>query len=270
MAYQDFDGGENYPLALIAGDLIIIPTPITIHSNSYRAFYASLHRNEEFCQMGFGEHFPAVDWSDEDTYNVIGGWDVSVSWKTRGMGDFAVGTLPGSPSSTAESWARDAFGLDIMIDDLSFKSHDGKTVKAQIVKTGVGAVREVVRLAREKIDSLHWVGYTGVREATEENLRGENPDSNLPPLPHWLERIEIRYGVSPAEWGKGIAIRATSAVVEWAAAYRDVRMFIAETERDNSRSGRILQRLGFTTLAENKYWRQASQIEWERPAVLDG
>jgi len=39
--------------------------------------------------------------------------------------------------------------------------------------------------------------------------------------------------------------------MEWAVVERGVRRFIAETERDNSRSGRVLEKLGFTMSGTN-------------------
>ncbi|KAH7321438.1 hypothetical protein BKA65DRAFT_408814, partial [Rhexocercosporidium sp. MPI-PUGE-AT-0058] len=41
-------------------------------------------------------------------------------------------------------------------------------------------------------------------------------------------------------WRVGIVRNAAEAVIQWA-----VRRFIAKTERDNSRSGRVLEKLGF-------------------------
>jgi len=51
--------------------------------------------------------------------------------------------------------------------------------------------------------------------------------------------------------------------MEWAVVERGVRRFIAETERDNSRSGRVLEKLGFTMSGTN-YWKEPDEIEWEK------
>lgn len=57
-------------------------------------------------------------------------------------------------------------------------------------------------------------------------------------------------------WGTGIARIAAKAVMQWAVVERGVRRFIAETERENSRSGRVLEKLGFTISGTDycKYW----------------
>lgn len=110
------------------------------------------------------------------------------------------------------------------------------------------------------LENIKWVGYAGVRDAKysmPEPMEGE------PPLPHWKELTEIRYGVSPDYWGKGIATEAARSVIYWAAAECSIERFVAETQKENSRSGAILKKLGFVESDAN-YWKEPSYIEWER------
>jgi RimJ/RimL family protein N-acetyltransferase len=44
---------------------------------------------------------------------------------------------------------------------------------------------------------------------------------------------------------------------------RGAKRFIAETERDNVRSGRVLEKLEFR-LSGTNYWKEPSEVEWER------
>ncbi|KAJ4321005.1 hypothetical protein N0V84_005586 [Fusarium piperis] len=224
------------PVALIKSNLILVPTPVAISSPSYRAFYASLHANTSFCEMGFGEHFPARSWTDEETYEIISTRDVNNDWRNRGVGDFAVGLL--EPEDQKRILGENAVTRNLSVS--------GPAGNEQIRVLDAG--RESLAL-----EEIEWVGYAGVRQ-------GRNVDH----ISSWKDKVEIRYGVSPNHWGKRIANRSAEVVMDWAAAERGVTKFIAETQRANSRSGRVLERLGFVQLEESKYWKEPTEVEWER------
>lgn len=224
------------PVALIKSNLILVPTPVAISSPSYRAFYASLHADTSFCEMGFGEHFPARSWTDEQTYEIISTRDVNNDWRTRGVGDFAVGLL--EPEDQKRILGDNAVTKNISAPGV------GEDERIRVLGTG----RESLAL-----EEIEWVGYAGARQAR-----------NVGHISSWKEKVEIRYGVSPNHWGKRIANRSAEAVMDWAAAERGVTKFIAETERANTRSGRVLERLGFVRLEEAKYWKEPTEVEWER------
>ncbi|KAL3461731.1 GNAT domain-containing protein [Aspergillus heterothallicus] len=214
--------------------LILIPTPIAVNHQYYRSLYGGLHADVDFCEMAFGAHFPARNWSDDETRRVIQTRDIDRSWKRYGLGDFAVGVRP-SPVLDDGSDS----GISILKQD-GFRKLAGPNGKG--------------------FDALEWVGYAGVRDATTTSLPPrETGDPNLPP---WQEMVEIRYGISPKYWGKGIAKEAADAVMQWAIDARGVRRFIAETERENERSAGLLKKLGFTASGTN-YWKEPSEIEWE-------
>ncbi|KAJ5133172.1 hypothetical protein N7448_001797 [Penicillium atrosanguineum] len=221
--------------AILTPRLIIFPTTFAISSKSYRALYAALHADENFCQVAFGEHFQARNWSDDETREWIETRDIGRCWNPRGLGDFAVGL-------------RESISLDETISHYS---------------TSVLKESEFTLLAgpnAERLDQIEWVGYAGVRDATTTSLpkRGVD-DTNLPP---WDEMVELRYGLSPKSWGKGIAKEAAEAVMQWAANERGVKRFIAETERDNRQSARLLDKLGFVASGTD-YWKEPSEVEWE-------
>jgi RimJ/RimL family protein N-acetyltransferase len=233
------DNGDSIDqFAILTPRLIIVPTPTAISFNSYRALYSDLHANVEFCQMGFGHHFPARVWSDKETRDVIQTRDIERCWQRRGLGDFAVG-LRGP--STFEP------------DNHSTQNDDFTTLK------GDDYLR-VAGLNNIDLAASEWVGYAGLRDATTTSMPLRVPGD--PALPSWIEMIELRYGVSPEFWGQGIAQEASKAIMQWSVDERGIKRFIAETERGNSRSAKLLQKLGFT-LSGTDYWKEPSELEWE-------
>ncbi|KAF7527448.1 hypothetical protein PCG10_002851 [Penicillium crustosum] len=189
--------------------------------------------------MGFGHHFPARVWSDEETRDVIQTRDIGRCWQRRGLGDFAVGLR--GPST---------FELD---------NHHPTQNDGFVTLKGDDYIR-VAGLNNTHIAASEWVGYAGLRDATTTSMPPREPGD--PELPSWVEMIELRYGVSPKFWGQGIAQEASKAIMRWSVDERGVKRFIAETERDNSRSGKLLQKLGFT-LSDTTYWKEPSELEWE-------
>ena len=51
--------------------------------------------------------------------------------------------------------------------------------------------------------------------------------------------------------------------MRWGVSERGAKRFIAETERENTRSGRVLEKMGFRN-SETKYWKEPGEVEWER------
>ena len=171
--------------------------------------------------------------------------DVALCWEKRGLGDFAVGLRPSSLDGN--------YGVS------------GKTLSAGASDSKVLLVMgsEFGRLCGADWQFLHsveWVGYAGVRDATTTSLPAETRAE--PSLPPWREMVEVRYGVAPRLWGTGIAREAFEAVMRWAVEEMRVVRFIAETERDNKRSARVLEKLGFS-LSDTNYWKEPSEVEWE-------
>ncbi|KAF1950219.1 hypothetical protein CC80DRAFT_391965, partial [Byssothecium circinans] len=67
------------PSIFLTPRLILVPTPLAIDSRAYISLYQGLHANE-FCEMGFGDGFPAVQWTEKQTREKIQGFDVGESW----------------------------------------------------------------------------------------------------------------------------------------------------------------------------------------------
>lgn len=235
---------DSTHFVLLTPRLILLPTPTAVSQLSYRRLYSELHSDNAFCQMAFGDHFPARKWNDEETRDVIETRDIERSWRKRGLGDFAVGLREVVPGSTK-------FGDDFF---------------AQKEDPGVVIVRgdDFELLAgsnNERLSDIKWVGYAGVRDATTTSIPSNaSQDTVFPP---WRQMIELRYGIFPQFWGEGIAAEASKTVMQWAVDERGVERFIAETERHNTRSARCLEKLSFV-LSGTNYWQEPSEVEWER------
>ncbi|KAF2629745.1 hypothetical protein BU25DRAFT_409011 [Macroventuria anomochaeta] len=237
------------PFVLITERLIIVPTPIAVRFNAYVQLYGSLHASEAFCQMAFGPHFLARKLSDEGTKNAIFTRDLERCWKRRGLGDLAVALR-----------IRDD-GSDVISSDIGRRLEGGEIVNiVQVIDDG-GSNISLGELGSQILNDIEWVGYAGVRDATTTSM----PDwvEGDDPLPPWQEMIELRYGVHGNYWGKGVAGEAARAVMQWAVSEKGVRRFIAETEKTNTRSGKVLQKMGFRESGTN-YWKEPSETEWEK------
>lgn len=227
---------------LLTPRLVLIPTPLAVNIKSYVNLYASLHADAAFCEMGFGASFPARNWTEEETREIILTRDIARCWQERHLGDLAVGLR-----STAQ------------IDQLTTRPITGTNDQVHIIE------EHETETISQALSNVEWVGYAGVRDATTTSMPLRT-DAD-PPLPHWQEMIELRYGVAPAYWGKGMAREAAEAVMQWASRERGVKRFIAETEKENARSARVLEKMSFVKRDGIDYWKEGGEVEWERVFV---
>lgn len=242
MAEEQPSSALPIPFAILTPRLILIPTPLAISNASYLALYASLHADASFCEMGFGASFPVKAWTQNETRQTIATRDIARSWEKRNLGDFAVGLRP-----TAQ------------IDHMISRPLVENELQVHIVEDDTAAT------LAQACSATEWIGYAGVREATTTSMPSRTPSD--PPLPAWQEMIELRYGVAQAYWGKGMAREAAEAVMLWAKCERGIKRFIAETERANKRSARVLEKMGFVRSGTD-YWKDDEEVEWERRAAL--
>jgi hypothetical protein len=248
MSSQISDYLQN-PFILLTERLIIVPTPIAIRFIAYVQLYGSLHASEAFCEMAFGPHFLARKMSDESTKNVILTRDLERCWQRRGLGDLAVALR-----------IRDD-GSDIIPSGIGRTLGGERTVSVVDVVIDGDSNFLIGGLSSHILDDVEWVGYAGVRDATTTSMPDRTADDRL--LPPWQEMIELRYGVHCHYWGKGVAGEAAGAAMHWATHEKGVRRFIAETEKTNTRSGKVLQKMGFRESGTN-YWKEPSETEWEK------
>ncbi|ORY58337.1 GNAT domain-domain-containing protein [Leucosporidium creatinivorum] len=231
---------SNYtPFILLTPRLLLAPTPSLLSNLAYRTLYASLHAIPEFCEMGFGPDWGPKVWDEQEAYEMVAK-EVERNWAVRRLGDFGMGLWSGE----REGKGRVLGGVEEWGE---IRLVQGEELERS-VKDGLW-------------EQVEWAGYAGVREARLPPLE-EGDD----PRPSWLELVELRYGLSPAHWGKGLAPESARAVLRWAAAERGVKRFIAETEKLNVRSGAVLQRMGFEA-TETNFWKEESERCWVKPVA---
>ncbi|KAJ5787870.1 hypothetical protein N7457_002860 [Penicillium paradoxum] len=237
---MDSDFGDSFEqFAILTPRFILVPTTTAVSFSSYRALYSELHASVEFCQMGFGHHFPARKWSDEETRKWIETRDIGRCWRKRGLGDFAVGLREASTFEPS-------------------KNNTQNEAECTVIRGDEYA--QIAGCENTHLAALEWVGYAGVRDATTTSMPPREPGD--PAFPPWNEMIEVRYGVSPKFWGRGIAQEAAKGVMQWSVVERGVKRFVAETEKENTRSARVLQKIGFTS-SDTNYWKEPGELEWE-------
>ncbi len=186
--------------------------------------------------MGFGKDWPARVWSDEEAKEWMYSRDVVRCWEKRGMGDFAVGLR-----STGDRSVGKELGSGVRI------------LKGDEYELFIGALEG-------GLEGVEWIGYAGIRDATTTSMPDRTTEDRT--LPHWLEMVELRYGISSRYWGRGLARRGAEVAMLWGIRERGVRRYIAETEKENVRSGRVLEKLGFQGLEGTEYWKEEMEREW--------
>ncbi|MDE0584042.1 GNAT family N-acetyltransferase [Planococcus sp. A6] len=68
-------------------------------------------------------------------------------------------------------------------------------------------------------------------------------DAGFKGKPDDQKQVEIGYGLLERYWNKGYATEAMNALIEWALAHEEVEKVIAETDRDNQSSIRVLEKI---------------------------
>jgi RimJ/RimL family protein N-acetyltransferase len=128
-----------------------------------------------------------------------------------------------------------------------------------VLVTG-GEYEQWVKGREGGLEGVEWIGYAGIRDATSTSLPDLEAGDDA--WPDWLEMVELRYGVAPEYWGKGLARLGAEAVMLWGIKGMGVKRYIAETEKENVRSGSVLRKMGFKALEGVSYWKEETEDEW--------
>ncbi|MGM9619684.1 MAG: GNAT family N-acetyltransferase [Oscillospiraceae bacterium] len=121
-----------------------------------------------------------------------------------------------------------------------------------------GSFLEIVRgqAKKAKEDPAHylWHSFWLIIRKADRCVVGSIDFKNVPDS---RGEVEIGYGLGPEFEHKGYMTETVRAFCGWALRQDGVRHVIAETERDNAASQRVLQRCGFTEYARNEtvWWR---------------
>lgn len=104
-------------------------------------------------------------------------------------------------------------------------------------------------LAINDPDNCIWYTFWAIIE-TESNQMVAN--ACFKDKPDDEGRIEIGYGTNENFRNKGIMTEAVNAISQWALTQKDVKIVIAETDRDNYASQKVLQKCRFEQSAETE------------------
>ena len=68
---EDAEAFAPFAILIRSRSLILVPALLAKRIPSYQTFFASLHANKEFCEMGFGQGFLARSWNVERPGQVL-------------------------------------------------------------------------------------------------------------------------------------------------------------------------------------------------------
>ena len=78
-----------------------------------------------------------------------------------------------------------------------------------------------------------------------------------------FERDSTSTACTKSLWGKGLAAEAARAAMQWAVVERSVKQYVAETEKTDWRSGRVLQKMGLGK-SGIEYWKDSHETGREK------
>ena len=116
-------------------------------------------------------------------------------------------------------------------------------IEKQTDKELIKAYSEMLQESLEHLDAWEWYAAWAIEKKDGTHIgdlcfKGFNDDGS----------VEIGYGITEENQGKGYATEAVEAVIVWALDQPGVRQVEAETERDNKKSQRVLEKCGFSPL----------------------
>ena len=107
----------------------------------------------------------------------------------------------------------------------------------------IKAYREMLQESLDHRDAWDWYAAWAIEQKDGTHIgelcfKGLNDDGS----------VEIGYGITEENQGKGYATEAVEAVIAWALNQSGVRQVEAETEPGNRKSQRVLEKCGFSPL----------------------
>lgn len=118
------------------------------------------------------------------------------------------------------------------------------------------AVEEMRDGVRAFPDEALWSTYWAVELKEERRIVASYCFKGAP---NAQGEVEVGYGTAPAYQNRGIITEALGAALDWAFENPRVQAVVAETERDNVASHRVLQKQGMTLFRETSealWWRK--------------
>lgn len=120
-------------------------------------------------------------------------------------------------------------------------------VRDMVEKTSLPRIESVP--AHERVFHTFWL-------AVEKSSNTVVAELGFKGVPDAEGQVEIGYGTMPYQQGRGIMTEAVGGVIGWASGRNDIRTILAETDRNNTASIRILQKNAFThyTTKGSMFW----------------
>lgn len=87
-------------------------------------------------------------------------------------------------------------------------------------------------------------------------------DAGFKGKPNSKREVEVGYGLLEQYWNMGYATEAVDGLIQWALATADVEKVVAETERDNIASIRVLEKVKLKKVKDTDlmvYWESSKQ-----------
>ena len=133
---------------------------------------------------------------------------------------------------------------------------------ARIGRTVTPAVRDMVEkrtlpriqaaAAHERVFHTFWLV---VEKATNTIVA----ELGFKGIPDAIGQVEIGYGTMPLQQRRGIMTEAVGAMVDWALKRNDIKSILAETDKNNNASIRILQKNNFSQIST-----KGNMLWWKR------
>ena len=116
-------------------------------------------------------------------------------------------------------------------------------IEKQTDKELIKAYSEMLQESLDHPDAWDWYAAWAIEQKDGAQIgdlcfKGLNDDGS----------VEIGYGITEENQGKGYATEAVEAVLDWALNQSGIRQVEAETEWENRKSQRVLEKCGFSPL----------------------
>lgn len=116
-------------------------------------------------------------------------------------------------------------------------------IEKQTDKELIKAYSEMLQESLDHPDAWDWYAAWAIEQKDGTQIgdlcfKGLNDDGS----------VEIGYGITEENQGKGYATEAVEAVLDWALNQSGIRQVEAETEWENRKSQRVLEKCGFSPL----------------------
>ena len=121
------------------------------------------------------------------------------------------------------------------------------------------AMKRQYQKALNNIENYHWLANRQIILKAENKAIGS---ANFKNSPLESKDIEIGYGINPDYENQGYMTEAVKALCEWAMNQPDVKSVIAETDRGNYASQRVLQKCGMTKFQDSDigFWWKLEKV----------